>query len=688
MAILTEAISKKVSSFFGLTNRYCLYVKLMEPRRTKKVALFIEGFITLQVLSILIPMDVNEGLPWNYSNLGWVWAVGHIAVRIDSLITFLSSTHSAVAILMATVLAALVLSLYLVAAPIFSSTNLEFDELLRKRAHQSHSRVKLHCCIRTIAVEMLLIPLTFGTLRTTKGSPDNSADHSQLFILLFVAYIPFVLIHVLSLVRINWSEGFASISSPVLNLGRTAHLFGLALVTSMMRYADSPLLFSAVLLLIGLSYFVFIGLRRPYFKRQLNYLCLVQGCLVIYSSCCIVVTGLIHIESPREGFTSILFFVPLGPMLYLVYALMEYLEARALRAHAVSSAYSLEFLLRDKAEKAENVPEGERVAIEPDGKINQLITDSLAKYKQDPLMLIWIIHYCMLGKDLVFLKKTLASLARFKQNWLFKHQVAYTNHIAIDWLHSFPHESEPYNFAVFKDQLQDILRMDEDATMTTLEFYEELSKSRPQFTRLERLAMEMRQKMKVCKANYKSIMKAHSKDTVILEYYAGYLAAVESSNKAEEYANLVLKKKNEDKRLSIRSSKAVDLNYFDMNNCIFIVSLEGESQGLVTWVHNADILGYTQFELLNSNFNQLVPPSIAFDIKTDATQMAFDSISPSVFLHKNHTLVNGWVRCSLINETDGSLTVLFYLKPSYEPESEYALVDNAYSTLHYQVSPM
>jgi hypothetical protein len=103
-------------------------------------------------------------------------------------------------------------------------------------------------------------------------------------------------------------------------------------------------------------------------------------------------------------------------------------------------------------------------------------------------------------------------------------------------------------------------------------------------------------------------------------------------------------------------------------------------------VHNADILGYTQFELLNSSFNQLIP--IAFDIKTNATLMAFDSIAPSVFLHKNHTMVNGWVRCSLINETNGSLAVMFYLKPSYEPESEYALIDTDYSSLLCQVSPM
>jgi hypothetical protein len=681
MDILSEAFSQILASFSSLADRYCLFVKITEPKLSRRQAIFIQAVITFQTLSLLVPIDDAEGLPWNYSSLGLFWTAIHMTVRPDSLVVFLSNSQANLTIFFSAILALLLLTFYLVSASLFSLSDIDFIKLI-SQPHKSRSRlvVKLHCFIRTVVADLLLIPFCFGAIRASKGSPYIASDYSAPYCLVLVGYLPIVLLHTLSLVRINWNESFESISSPFITVVKAAWFMVLCVVTAVIDYPKHKILYSALLIILGFSYCCAIAVRRPYYKAKLNLICLVQGFIVLLAGCCFITTTLLEVDSPEGGFTTLLFFVPLVPMLYLAYTLMSSFRATSLVVTSIVNPYSLELLLREEAKKASL---DEATVLEPDSCLLYLINETMKTNKQDPFLLIWVLNYALLIQDRFLLKKFLASLAKFRSSWVVRPHVLHSKYRVTDFLDKFPDEKEAYNFAAFKDELATLLSLDEAATMTTLDFYEELGKPSPKFTRLEELVNRLRMKMVVCKGKYKNLLRNYSKDISILEYYAGYLASIENSLKADQYVALALKQKQDGE---LHRRNRAELSYFDLSNCIFIVSLESEDLGLITWVNKPDLLGYTQNDLLESDIHKLLPSSIAFDLKSVTTQLDFAKISTSLFKDKAGYIVPGTTKCALINELVGDLSLLFTFKPN-DLEGEFALVHEETSSLLSRVTP-
>jgi hypothetical protein len=680
--IMADVFNQTFASFASLADRYCLFVKISEPRLSRKQAIFIQAVISFQTLSLLVPIDDAEGLPWNYSSLGWLWKAIHLTVRPDSLVVFLSNSHANLTMFFSAVLALLLLTFYLVSAPLFSLSNIDFTKLI-SLPHKSRSRllVKLHCFIRTVVADLLLIPFCFGAIRASKGSPYITSDYSPLYCLVLVGYLPVVLLHTFSLVRVNWTESFESISSPLISVGKAAGLIVLCVVTAVIDYPKHKILYSALLIIIGFSYCYVIAVRRPYYKSKLNLMCLVQGFIVMLAGCCFITTTLLEVDSPDGGFTTLLFLVPLLPMLYLAHALMNSIRDKSLSVTSITSPYSLELLLREEAKKAASVHE--ETIIEPDSRLLYLIYKTMQANKQDPVVLVWVLNYALLTQDRFFLKKILASLAKLRSNWLVRPHVLHSKYRVIGFLDTFPEENEAYRFTAFKDELAALLGLDQAATMTTIDFYEELGRPSPQFTRLEKLVNSLRRRMVTCRSSYENLLRTYNHDITLLEYFGGYLASIENSLKADEYAGLALKQRSD--AVLHRRSRAV-LSYFDPSNCVFIVSLESEDIGLITWVNNPDVLGYTQGELLDGNIRSILPSSVAFDLKSVTTQLNFGEISTSLFKDKAGYIVPGTTKCALINESSGNLSILFAIKPN-DIEGEFALVHEETSSLLCRVTP-
>lgn len=648
-------------------DRYCLYLKLVEPRKTKRVALALEVVTTVQILTLLIPIDKAEGLPWNYSNMGWLWYILHIVVRPDSIVLYLTGSHSTLMILWSTTLVFLFLTACFVAAPLLRLPDFQFENCLRD-ANKTRPgfKVGLHFGVRLLALEVLLIPLIFGTLRAIEGSPaanpniETLKDHSPVFTLLYIVYLPFVVLHHTIESRLTWTDSYTSVSSPLISLTREIFLISLSLASAGLDYSRKPIIYTSVFLGIGAGYLLVIATKRPYFKFKMNFVCFVQGLVVVHASVCLFLTKFLAVNSPREGFTTVLFFVPVGLMVYLSATLMRWLEERDLAADKLTSSVMLEMKLKEEVKK--HLRRSDDTYLLPSDKTKGFISEATLKYGQSPYVLISLLNFSMLTGDRLYLKQTLASLAKLPYSWLSTVHILYARRASLDWLLTFPEEAWSYSFISYKDRLKAVLTTDELTSSTTLAFYEELMNPKPTFKRLETLANQMKMQMWRCNRDYRSIIKLVETDPSLLMSLSGYLAAVENSHEAEKYATLAYKLSK--KHGSLLDSKPSDLSYLDMTSCFISVSLDDQHVGKVNWMHNSDLLGYTQIELMDFNLTQLLPSDFAFDFRHQALQIDFNVCGTSVFIDKHGRLIEGLMKCALVNEADGKLAVLFIMKPN------------------------
>lgn len=588
--------------------KYLLHVNLNERPFSKKAVLILKAISSLQILTLLVPMGSAYGLPWNYSNMQWMWIAMHGVVRPDSVGTILFQSQIPIlsffgsfCILYFALLAIFVLKI---------RTLVNSEESFNGKGNSSSSDqsiAKFQQSLRIVVGDLLQIPILSHSISSLTHLNKTYADEveiSNYFCLIILIFIPILILHHYCFVRIRWNDGYNSISSPFMRAWESLYISGLCVICASIDYNKQPLLYSLLLMGFSCLYMISFCSRRPYFKSQLNYICLAQGVMVLYCGIILCLSQLYSLNDQNQSFATLVFFLPLSPILYLSKYYLQHLDEKSSEVTLIKKAYDLEFFLKQDVKMRLNDSD----EVVENGLIIDHIKKAMKLFKDDTIVTIWILNFYIITDKRVLAKALLALLMKFQDNLLYVSHVYYTRHYVMNWLCQFPEEQVAYSFIKYKERLEEMLKKDEVTCRVCFSLYEELGRKQPNFRKLERLAVSLAKKMKDCKLTYKKVIGAHGNYPTLIEWFAGYLENIENNPKHKAYTRKAYEARDERDR--INRSKNEDFSYLDMENTLLIVSLEHSNYGIITWGHNTENLGYSKLELIDGKISQLLEKSL------------------------------------------------------------------------------
>lgn len=660
-----------------LQRYYFFYRKQFLPYN-HKWTLFCHFLEIAQLLALLIPKDSARSLPWNYSLCGPLWAVLSFLSLPDALLEQLRVSPALITALYAAVVGSKVVAGIAVAVLLGLMDNPQFANTINE------SRTTL--LQRPLFLLNYLLNLLFRLLSLPMVAFWTS-QISTLQASYQLAYIGLVLLAIGSRVvdtayigNTTWFQGdlesIAVCSDRIyLFLAKLVHVF----ICSAVNYNAHSYYFAAGLIVTGLYSALKVIYRVPFHDIRMNCLVLIKAEISLWGGVCLLIGNLD--ASAQDMMKSTLLFFLLFPGLTVLFATQigRKLKSSLTAEHPIP-LYQVEHcvrLLLTSASASES--------------IDEVFRRAFLLYPSSPQLVVWSLYYYQHLEDVTFVQVSMSRLLKQHWNLIYFVECLFCVFIVEDWLHSLPEQAEALGFMTFQQALKKATEADNEASRAHYELFSELATKSPNKQRVTHLAETLGSRMKLSTRIYQQLLQSHPNSSEVLQRYSTFLTSLTSSKAAFKYQTLAQRELS--RMHAKRSDQTVDL--YDPSCMIVAMSLEKQSIGLITWVQNSELLGFSRVEVMGADHTAVIPPPIKANHIEKLRRITefrhhhpvYESRHLLYFSNREGFLVGAYWKVRLINMPgSGDMTIIAALKKRRDAPA-IAFVGEDLSTVVAVVSP-
>jgi hypothetical protein len=576
----------------------------------KRVAQLSKILGVFQMLSFVITPYKELGLPWNYSDLQFIW----MGLGFMSRIYYPTE-------LMGLPEIGITLVLFLYAALIFLQL-LIFTKVLRvvrngqlSTDHQSKFirpfLIKAENVLRYILMELAFIP-TLIFLSEIVPAIEKAGYSRTIGYLYYSGMVVLISLEItldsMLLQKLNWnlnSDNILSIPRYILSV-RFVYL-AMILVTNEVTYKDHYLVFCSVLMGVGLyslQKFVYI---QPYYQLNLNMFESYKAMILFLAGFVLLILTFNEVGSQDDFSLTSVYLLTIIPSMIIISDFIKKRRHYILNITSVDTNINQFFLQLYHTSKVivQESEDNESQNLNCVTDIEHIIKMHLTSSTKNGFMYLWTIYYKMHLGEWYDIHVLLSESRNIENGW----EVGiYLQECRMEYLKCLKgniEEWEAHSYMMFRQHLKAILKDDQKSCELLVDLFYELLSRNTDTSKLSAFVIKVIGHTRNTKDYYYRLLRIFERNARLLEYYAGYLDFVENTYACKD-AYLRASKAREDQ--DIRSNYKEDIvNLFNSNNMILTVSLELKSLGKIKWVNNAGLLGYNDLELEKEEFTMLMP---------------------------------------------------------------------------------
>lgn len=590
-----------------LINRFIL--TLIRNNSVYKVKFYylIRCLLMIQILSVVFPPKAIEKLPWNYDKFYIISdSVGTIS-RLNYFISFFSSSSDAIYIFLITLGFLMGLEIYILyklhnSIPDWNESFIDATKIINKNV------LKAEGIARLLILDLAYIPSILFMRDFICGS--TAPLHSFIpFIVWGTLFFIFSNLNSILLRTPDWTRNNIDLISDVKYiLGKKIGLAAVIISSYFIPYSSSPYPYSVVRIIYGVVSLKIFYRTQPYASLGINFVECVESLIILVAGIIFSLVNLLDINESNYLATT-LSFLMVQPLL----AIVAYDLVKKHRSALLSSSLAPKdntFFLCLYTRLMQSKLSGS-YKIEED--IEYMITERLNESNNESWVIIWLFEYFVsmryfIGAN-IMLSRTIPDnagvikrvsmslnngyLAYFKEKLMKEIH----DHSGLEWeAHSYMRMK--YNF---------FMLCEEDALCCEYywKIYHELGKGVQTSSSLSSLMIRFNNQIERTKNYYRTLLRDYSKNSELLEFYAGFLETVCCSKKADDI-HMNARKYKEDEKFQAEMRED-ELNYFNRNYIKFSLNLSSSHPGIIMWAQKSENLGFDDKLLKHTSFIDLVP---------------------------------------------------------------------------------
>jgi hypothetical protein len=466
-------------------------------------------------------------------------------------------------------------------------------------------------------------------------------------------------------------------------LGKKIGLAGVIISSYFIPYSSSPYPYSIIRILYGVISLKIFYRTQPYANLYINLVECIESLIILVAGIIFSLVNLLEINESNYLATT-LSFLMVQPLL----AILAYDFVRKHRLTLLSSILSPKdntFFLCLYTRLIQSKRSGSYM-IEED--IEYMIGERLNESNNDSWMIIWLFEYFIsmryyIGAN-IMLSRTIpdnAGVIKRVSMSLNKGYLAYFkeklmkeihNHSELEWqAHSYMRMK--YNF---------LLLCEEDALCCEYywKIYHELGKGIQTSSSLSSLMIRFNNQIDRTKSYYRTLLRDYSKNSELLEFYAGFLETVCCSKKADDI-HMSARKYKEDERIQAEMRED-ELNFFNRNYIKISLNLNSFQPGMIVWAQKSENLGFDDKLLKHTPFIDLVPYGLKESYSEYISRVSnlFEPVDMLYSTYKSyiytstHFIRAVYIKFNLTHTIDNRLELLVNIKTNPNG-SEVAIMD-------------
>jgi PAS domain-containing protein len=171
-------------------------------------------------------------------------------------------------------------------------------------------------------------------------------------------------------------------------------------------------------------------------------------------------------------------------------------------------------------------------------------------------------------------------------------------------------KSEDFSYLEYRLELDEVKKMDQQATIASYQMWHEFTLECPSFSKLMSYFKQIEQISSVVKKRYEQLMRLYPEAKHVCEIYSSFLSVVMNNLEESRIVLNKLAKLSSKKQSNPASLTLKEFSYFDENNGILIVETRPDNFSKIAYSNEraAEIFGLTLGDFIGSDLNLFIPP--------------------------------------------------------------------------------
>ena len=662
---------KKVTE--GLLRYYSIRQLHYHPKA--KLTLLYSVVSLLQSLAMMIPPAEQPGYQWNYDLFWPVYYIINAVGRPDRLLVLATGDTDVLTYLLLGLIAGRVFIICMGIITYLQVNNNEFILETSQRRKDCISSIHFRANVVAIFIvsRVLAVPIVGGLAEAIGCFPAcPSGFFRGVLICGLVVIVTVVLVDRVYTVDLKWRKYNEGPITPVYEAVTVGTDLVAAMVVPLYPLSTHDFLFRAISVSCCVLKLSAIYRDLPYHSLRRNTVESLKGVILLWQV--ILLTLSRNLSRPSVAPDLILF---LGlPLLFILNLTIVKSRERSMHEGDIDSeakhAKSLQSYLHNCTPRT---PAADTLSSHP--LLKHFPLGELNLYPS-----IWTIYYFIHTEETYFMKITMSGLKPQLHKSLLSEVAASVcllrAHIKLE---EDSDELSMQRFLAMQKVLEELQNLDYISTALLRDFDESLGRKTKNFTRLTLLARRLSINLEHITDLYQYAMVTFPKKATVLQAYTTFLEMIGRPKKAAKVANEIAKLKSSRRK---RDMSAADRLLIDDPKCAaIVVPFSGRNAYKIQWTVNANLLGYTDKDLIGTDFHILIPS--CFHEKHDkmmksllsrrSVPMMFQGANRMMVVNKDRQLMQGsWKIFAAVDRMTGDFTAVATLKVE-KPSREFGLLD-------------
>lgn len=637
--------------------RYCALV-LTHPRPSSYFLKIVGRVIlAMQIFALVVNPDSEAKLPWIYSDIRYVW-IGFAVVSRPDFIAKAYNQQLVCSVIFLTILAtALALKCGIMIRIMKNTsqltTNAEDAQSLRPEF------MTLECLMRYILFELGYIPCLYSLISTSSLlSYSNPLSYNLLISFLSSFYLILCIEDSLYMQQVFWTDlkSDSIISIPLYILAKRVSILIIIYTTSHIDFPTQWLEYSLILISFGTLIIFLFYKNLPYSNFNRNFEEVSKGILLLWGGVVTFYAGWRKLG--QEYSTATLIYII--PLVFMILLNRQILLTRYARIVNLENGRSLNKLFHILLRRSR----GELKEVDMD----KCIKVYMKEFEENVYITMWLCYYYLEQNQFLPVKILLSNISKQHKSWqILSYEQVIIHHLKVEAVKD-QDENEAVTYIEFCQKLATLLNQDKKSCKIMHDFYIELLTNSSESTRISKLIEKVNSTVRSAHHFYKKLSSLYNYNPKVLDYYAGFLDAIENSL---DHKNALIRAIQADYEEATRyDAMEASARYFDSRNLILVVSLNPDSLGQILWLKNSRVLGYENSDLEDSSFKALVPEPIRsfhdplFAKSSDiwSKHVILTGLLSLVVVSREQYLTPVLIKARMVNLNNCSLAVILVLK--------------------------
>lgn len=584
---------------------FCIVLNAQPRVFSKRVYVVVESLKIIQLFSILIPPEQNRSPPWNYSDLKFLWQILASFGRLNYLVEMLKIPDALVFIVISAYSLQFCLEIWIFIKICISNRS----EIYLRFTDNSIKPIllKLESMFRFIFTEVLFIPTIFILLNLIEILQKYGLGLSVdivILIILSTIYFTIIIIDSLFLQDLSWkADSYTLISIPKYIMHKRICCILMCAVSKLLDYSTQAFMYAGFNIIVGIYLFHKFFWIQPYAYLAFNLLESFKGIAFFLSGVIFFILELQDESSHTSYSCTLIFFLSLPLLTYICKVYIKKRRSFILKKMHMVNKIEYMFLMIYSTNTQNQLPSLQKE------RTNKILESLMTKFSKNPWGYLWGIHHFLskkqwIGAHILLSESTM--IVDHGECFVYLRQARY--HLLKILKDENGQEWEGFNFVNFRENLNLVLNEDKICCNVWLKVYQKLLAARrtPSI-----ISNDLRVVLKILKSTKELciyLIKNYESNSEILDYYSGFLENLMNSPLFKDVRIRAIRKKDEETHLSL--NKDDNVSFFNQKNMKLSISLENRNSGIIKWVYNSELLGYTPEQLENEHIANIIPSPI------------------------------------------------------------------------------